>query len=91
MRFDDVVDQIRCPDCGGAGSANDERHHCERCNGSGINPAALEEASGWDTWAMSVHDNPGWFVSVYLGLTDPTGNAPTLDLRSNEQVDETSV
>lgn len=91
MRFDDVVNQIRCQVCRGTGSAADETFPCQHCNGSGINPEVLEEASGWDSWAMSVHDSPGWFVSVYLGLSDPTGHASSLDLRSNEKVDETSV
>lgn len=36
--------------------------------GLGINPAVLEEASGWDTWATSSHNNPGWGVSGVPGI-----------------------
>ncbi len=88
MRFDEVVEQIRCPDCWGTGT--DGGAPCGECNGSGINPGSLEEASGWGTWAMSVHDNPGWFVSVYLGLIDPTGHAEIEDGFS-ARLDEPSI
>lgn len=88
MRFDDVVELIRCPACAGSGSTPDEQATCQPCNGSGIDPEVIEEASGWGTWAMSVHDSPGWIVSVHLGLEDPTGHASSGDPWTGERVDE---
>lgn len=87
MRFDDVVDRVRCPDCAGTGdSASAEETVCQTCNGSGINPEVIEEASGWGTWAMSVHDSPGWIVAVHLGLEDPSGHASPGDPWVHETV-----
>jgi hypothetical protein len=90
MRFDDVVNRIRCPGCRGTGSLAD-RSTCELCNASGINPEVIEEASGWDSWAMTVHDSPGWIIAVHLGLTDPTGNASTSDPWSSDKIGEPSL
>lgn len=78
MRFEDVVTRIRCPDCRGSGEVGDgpgSSAQCVRCGGSGIDPDVVDEASGWGTWAISVHDSPGWIVVVPLGLNDPTGKA----------------
>lgn len=86
MRFDDVVSQIRCPGCGGTGFQADDGPACQYCDGSGINPEVIEEASGWGTWAMSVHDRPGWIVAVHVGLNDPTGNASSSDPWSSDKV-----
>jgi hypothetical protein len=88
MKFDDVVSRIRCPDCGGNGLAVDEGASCEHCDGSGINPEIIEEASGWGTWAMSVHDRPGWIVAVHVGMTDPTGHASSSEPWSTDKVGE---
>ncbi|HZD22296.1 MAG TPA: hypothetical protein VE569_02685, partial [Acidimicrobiia bacterium] len=72
MRFDDVVEKIRCPQCLGRGTPTNPDtgegpdRTCPRCNGSGINPEVVDEASGWGTWAISVHDSPGWLVVVNL-------------------------
>ena len=87
MRFDDVVSRVRCPGCGGTGSAADDGT-CQQCDGSGINPEVIEEASGWGTWAMSVHDRPGWIVAVHVGLNDPTGHASSDDPWSSDRVGE---
>lgn len=82
MRFDDVVEKIRCPRCHGTGTTtsgeNGSDPSCPECNGSGINPAVIDEASGWGTWAISVHDQPGWIVVVHLGLKNPTESPKTL-------------
>lgn len=86
MRFDEVVERIRCPGCAGTGSKDSSR--CQLCAGSGIDPEIVEEASGWGTWAMSVHDRPGWIVAVHLGLEDPTGNASPGDPWAADQVEE---
>lgn len=77
MNFDEVVALIRCPTCRGRGWSPESvgRRPCEDCGESGINPAVLEEAGGWGTWAISVHDSPGWIVAVNVGLEDPTGRA----------------
>ena len=88
MRYEDVVNMVRCPDCGGTGSGVDDESSCLQCNGSGINPEVIEEASGWGTWAMSVHDRPGWIVAVHLGLDDPTGHASSDDPWSSDRVGE---
>lgn len=80
LRFDEVVEQIRCPDCLGDGIANagqTSNTTCHQRNGSGINPEVIDEASGWGTWALSVHDRPGWLVVVNLGLDNPTESANT--------------
>lgn len=75
MRFDQVVERIRCPGCLGDGTTHRTESSdrvCQQCNGSGINPEVIDEASGWGTWAISVHDRPGWLVVVNLGLDNPT-------------------
>lgn len=77
MKFEDVVARIRCSHCWGSGE--DGTGKCESCGGSGIDPDVVDEASGWGTWAISVHDSPGWLVVVPLGLTDPTGNATSAE------------
>ncbi len=80
MKFDDVVERIRCSDCLGRGTrpvvdAGDGTDAvCETCNGSGIDPGVIDEASGWGTWAISVHDSPGWLVVVNVGMTNPTAS-----------------
>lgn len=82
MTFEDVVTHIRCANCGGSGKVDAEPGgavDCERCGSSGIDPDVIDEASGWGTWAISVHDSPGWIVVVPLGLDDPTGRAITED------------
>ena len=91
MRFDDVVELIRCPACAGTGSINSLTTPCQPCGGSGIDPEVIEEASGWGTWAISVHDSPGWIVSIHLGLDDPTGNASPSDPWSSDKIGEPSV
>lgn len=75
MNFADVVNSIRCSNCAGEGLLGRNRATCVECGGSGINPGVVEEASGWDSWAISVHESPGWIVAVHVGLTDPTGRA----------------
>lgn len=75
MRFDEVVEQIRCPHCDGDGTSNlteSSGQMCQGCNGSGIDREVIDEASGWGKWAMSVHDQPGYLVVVNLGLENPT-------------------
>lgn len=78
MNFEDVVKRIRCADCWGSGKVDGDKGiaaGCPRCGSSGIDPDVVDEASGWGTWAISVHDAPGWIVVVPLGLDDPTGRA----------------
>jgi len=68
MRFDDVVAKIRCPICRGSGTAEVNPHPrtCETCDGTGINPDVVDEAGGWDSWAITVHERPGPIVVVPL-------------------------
>lgn len=78
MRFEEVVTHIRCAECWGSGEvevAPGAAVNCSRCGSSGIDPDVVDEASGWGTWAISVHDSPGWIVVVPLGLDHPTGGA----------------
>lgn len=73
MKFDEVVERIRCHECAGSGELK-SHERCLPCGGSGIDPSAIDEASGWGTWAISVHDRPGYIVVVPLGLENPTGH-----------------
>lgn len=66
MRFDDVVEKIRCPVCAGSGAGNPQPGSCANCDGTGINPEAIDEAGGWDSWAITVHERPGPIVVVPL-------------------------
>lgn len=66
MRFDDVVEKIRCPVCAGTGAANPQPGSCANCDGTGINPEVIDEAGGWDSWAITVHERPGPIVVVPL-------------------------
>lgn len=69
MRYDDVVAVIRCPSCHGTGNNGAKatgQDPCPQCDGTGINPEVIDEAGGWGSWAITVHDRPGPILVVPL-------------------------